>query len=127
MYPYSERVDLAESTGGGTVSPAANYIRNSVKVTIDAMNGTISLYVVDKNDPMIRAWQRVFPDIFKSASECLRGCPRISVTPRIFPGASGPVHAVPHHNPDEFYAKEDAWRVPSDPSKVDREPSRPTT
>src|SRR5690606_26600003 len=67
-YPYSQPVTtndtlrLAQSSG----LPRAgfNYIRNSVKASIDAFDGTITLYVVDPTDPVITAWQGVYPDLF---------------------------------------------------------------
>src|SRR5690606_94240 len=93
MVPYSERVDLAgltlaeqvrlepTQTPEGTLTFAeqrvqvpgltgrANYIRNSVKAVVDAYDGTITLYVVEPDDPIIRAWQSAFPDSFTPVSE----------------------------------------------------------
>ncbi|MGH2785252.1 MAG: UPF0182 family protein [Actinomycetota bacterium] len=118
MYPYAERVDLGSVTGGGEhISGRANYIRNSVKATVDAMDGTITLYIIDESDPIVRAWQRIFPDIFKPTSAIpaeLRAHFR-------YPEDMFKVQAdrfTTYHitQADEFYAKEDAWRVPGDPT-----------
>ena len=63
---YFSPGDLPETTrfGGGPF----NYIRNSVKVTVDAYDGTMTFYVADASDPIIRAWQGVFPDLFRPIS-----------------------------------------------------------
>ena len=64
-FPYSQPL-----TNGTTGIPAgSNYVRNSVKVVIDAFNGTVDLYIVDESDPIIRVWQNIFPDLFKPESE----------------------------------------------------------
>ena len=62
-FPYSERL------GNGI-----NYIRNSVKAAVDCYDGTVSFYVFDEADPIIRTWQRVFPALLKPASRCRRRC-----------------------------------------------------
>jgi uncharacterized membrane protein (UPF0182 family) len=79
-YPYSTPADDGASTASGT--PAAgrlsvdsglpndfNYIRNSVKATVDAYDGTITFYVFDETDPIVRAYQRIFPDLFSDKDE----------------------------------------------------------
>ena len=79
-YPYSTPADSGESTARGV--PAAgrlstssglpsefNYIRNSVKATVDAFDGTVHFYVFDETDPMVRAYRNIFPDLFTSADE----------------------------------------------------------
>ncbi len=79
-YPYSTPADSGDSTAGGV--PAAgrlnvnsglssdfNYIRNSVKATVDAFDGTIKFYVFDESDPMIRAYRDIFPALFSTADE----------------------------------------------------------
>jgi uncharacterized membrane protein (UPF0182 family) len=79
-YPYSTPADDGASTASGV--PAAgrlnvnsglpndfNYIRNSVKATVDAYDGTITFYVFDDADPIVRAYQRIFPDLFTDKDE----------------------------------------------------------
>jgi len=67
-YPYSQTVSLASATNTD-LSGRANYIRNSVKVVMDAYDGTLKFYVVDPNDPLIRVWQNVFPHLFTPVSQ----------------------------------------------------------
>ena len=68
-YPYSERQSLSDLTGTslakGQPNKQINYIRNSVKATVDAYNGTVTLYQWDDNDPVLKAWERIFPGIVK--------------------------------------------------------------
>jgi uncharacterized membrane protein (UPF0182 family) len=68
LYPYSERIGLANATNND-LPGRANYIRNSVKVVIDAYNGTTRFYVVDESDPLIKVWRNVFPHLFTSVKQ----------------------------------------------------------
>jgi uncharacterized membrane protein (UPF0182 family) len=64
QYPYAQRigdVQLTENTG---LSRSANYVRNSVKATVDAYDGSVTFYVTDTEDPVLRAWRGAFPDLF---------------------------------------------------------------
>lgn len=64
MYPYSQSF-----SGSGGLSGDMNYVRNSVKATIDAYEGTVTFYVMDPDDPLIRAWSKAFPDLFTDLDE----------------------------------------------------------
>jgi uncharacterized protein len=67
FYPYSQRSNLGDMVPGsapGGLEGQANYIRNSVKVVVDAYDGTMDFYIVDDEDPMIEAWHKTFPDLF---------------------------------------------------------------
>ena len=67
FYPYSQRYDLDEivpTTQSGALEGQVNYLRNSVKVVVDAYDGTMDFYIVDDDDPMIEAWHKTFPDLF---------------------------------------------------------------
>ena len=118
MYPYAERVDLTEVTGGGAhISGRVNYIRNSVKATVDAMDGTITLYVVDESDPIIRAWRKIFPEIFKPASEVTEELRSHFRYPEDLFNVQADRFTTYHiTQAPGFYSKEDAWRVPGDPT-----------
>jgi uncharacterized membrane protein (UPF0182 family) len=63
-YPYSQ-----STSGSGGLNHDFNYVRNSVKATIDAYDGTITFYVVDPDDPLIQAYQKAFPDLFTDFDE----------------------------------------------------------
>jgi uncharacterized protein len=71
-YPYSERQSLSELTHTslrqGQKDTQINYIRNSVKATVDAYDGTVTLYAWDPKDPVLKAWRSVFPNLVKAKS-----------------------------------------------------------
>ncbi len=115
MYPYSQSVDLAGMTGGN-LSGFANYIRNSVKVVVDAYTGRMTYYVVDDTDPIIQVWQSAFPDLFTPGSEAP---PEIRAHFR-YPEDLMTVQATQfanYHvqNAQVFYGKQDFWALPGDP------------
>ncbi len=66
-YPYSQSVSTRQS--GTDLTRGYNYVRNSVKVVVDAYDGDVKMYVVDESDPLIRAWRGAFPDLFTDGSE----------------------------------------------------------
>ncbi len=68
-YPYAQpRNNLNVANDSGLRSDF-NYVRNSVKATVDAYDGTVTLYVVDQTDPIVAAWQKVFPDLLRPFDE----------------------------------------------------------
>ena len=123
MYPYSHRRDFSERTtlrGGATTGPSItgvnNYIRNSVKATVDAHDGTVTLYIWDEKDPIIRTWQKAFPEIFKAKSEMPDELlSHIRYPEDLFRIQSG--EYLRYHMVDvtEFYTREDIWVIPEDP------------
>ncbi len=68
-YPYSQSLHPGGLSGRSGLNNTFNYVRNSVKVTVDAYNGTITYYVVDEHDPIIRAYRKAFPGMFTSGSQ----------------------------------------------------------
>ena len=118
-YPYAQRFNASESITGpqtGLLRGQINYVRNSVKVVVDAYEGTMDLYVIDDEDPLIQAWQKVFPDLFVAGepSDDLRAHFRY---PEDLFKLQSEVYLTYHMtNPDDFYAKEDVWDVPINPS-----------
>jgi len=62
-YPYAEQVDR-DGLSGSDLDRRFNYVRNSIKVTVDAYNGDVKFYVVDPTDPLARAWSDAFPELF---------------------------------------------------------------
>ncbi|HWC15093.1 MAG TPA: UPF0182 family protein [Actinomycetota bacterium] len=118
FYPYSQRfvpAEVLEGAAKGMLAGPVNYVRNSVKVVVDAYDGTMDFYVVDDEDPLIAAWQKVFPDLFTAGepSDDLRAHFRY---PEDLFAVQSEVFLTYHMNdPDDFYAKEDAWEVPNNP------------
>ena len=103
LYPYS-----TPSAGG------INYIRNSVKVTIDAYHGTTRFHLIDKKDPVAATFARVFPGLFEPLSampEDLRT--RLRYPQGIFAVQASMFSTFHMTNPSTFYNREDQWDVPS--------------
>jgi uncharacterized membrane protein (UPF0182 family) len=65
-FPYSQAV---ATSAGGDLSSGYNYVRNSVKVVVDAYNGDVSMYVIDESDPLIQAWRSIFPELFSDGAD----------------------------------------------------------
>ena len=104
-HPYSRRVRLGDI---GTF----NYIRNSVKATIDAYDGSVSLFVFDTQDPIIRAWQAIFPALFKPSSEMPATLRTHVRYPELLFRSQTEIYRTFHMQaPDAFYNKEDLWDV----------------
>ena len=64
-YPYGQSPDVNDLPSGSGLSKKFNYVRNSVKVVVDAFDGTTTFYVIDPDDPIIRAWRKIFPGLFE--------------------------------------------------------------
>jgi uncharacterized protein len=119
QYPYSQSVDLAEATDPDTeghLTGTANYIRNSVKVTVDAYDGTVTYYA-DLEEPIIHAWSNAFPGMFQS----LASAPASLREHFRYPENLFQVQAFQFANyhvtdPAVFYQKTDRWQVPDDPT-----------
>jgi uncharacterized membrane protein (UPF0182 family) len=101
-YPYST-----------PASNGINYIRNSVKVTVDAYHGTVAFYLVDEADPMARTLQRIFPTLLRPLAEMPDDMrTRLRYPEGIF-ALQAAMYATYHMtNPAVFYNKEDLWEVP---------------
>lgn len=103
-HPYSEPVTMGDEE--------FNYIRNSVKVTIDAYNGTVHFYVFDEHDPILAAYRRVFPYLFLPRSQMPAGLQRHIRYPELIFQAQAETYRLYHmQDPQVFYNKEDQWDI----------------
>lgn len=101
-YPFS-----TPSRGWG------NYVRNSVKVVIDPYNGDVQFYVADPQDPLIRAYRRIFPTMFQDLDEMDRDLRQHLRYPEDLFTLQANVMAAYHmENPTVFYNREDLWNIP---------------
>jgi uncharacterized protein len=136
QYPYSDFVELSDSTTPPTSSQAgaphlqgeANYLRNSVKVVVDGYNGSIRYYVADPDDPIIQAWAGAFPELFTDIEEA----PTELLEHFRYPENLFQVQSAQYTNyhvtdPDVFYGKQDFWALPIDPTvtAAEQPPMRP--
>ena len=105
QFPYSTPIKVGNRR--------INYIRNSVKVIIDAYNGSMKYYISDANDPIINTYSRIFPGVFKNMSdmpEDLRAHVRYPET--IFNIQCHSLLRYHMTDPNVFYNNEDAWDIP---------------
>ncbi len=103
VHPYSAKVGL-EGVG------EFNYIRNSVKATVDAYDGTVHFYVFDPNDPLLQAYRNLFPDLFEQASNMPADLRRHVRYPELIFHVQADIYRLFHmRDPDTFYNKSDAW------------------
>jgi uncharacterized protein len=121
QYPYSDFVDLADVAASAnqatSVGGDINYLRNSVKVVVDAFTGKMTYYVADPNDPIIEAWSAAFPTMFTPISQA----PQSVLDHFRYPENLFQVQAFQYTNyhvtnPDVFYGKQDFWALPIDPT-----------
>jgi uncharacterized membrane protein (UPF0182 family) len=115
MYPYSQRLNFGNVAT--TVDGGGNYIRNSVKFVVDAKDGTINGYVWDENDPVLKAWMKVFPGIYKSRTEMsAEVVAHVRYPEGLFQVQSDRYANYHVTDANSFYQKEDAWLVARDPT-----------
>ncbi len=101
-FPYSE-----PSHGRGSL----NYIRNSVKVVMNAFTGKVDFYVFDQDDPIIRTYQRIFPGMFKRAADMPAELRAHIRYPEDMLRIQGDIFSTYHmSDPGVFYNREDAWQ-----------------
>ncbi|MCM3884663.1 UPF0182 family protein [Frankia sp. R82] len=134
-YPYSARRTLGDVTADSVTAQSGNraqqppnqvnYIRNSVKATVDAYDGTVTLYAWDESDPVLRTWMKAFPDTVK---------PKKDISPSLLAHLRYPEDLFKvqrdligqYHvsNPRDFYSQVDFWQV-SDSPDGSNEPQPP--
>ncbi len=112
QYPYAQRA-IADSGGG--LSGRFNYVRNSVKAVIDAYDGTISLYVVDKSDPIVRAYQKAFPSLFAKDDPSPDLAAHFRYPEDMFRVQTNMWGRYHQDKADEFYTNANGWTVAPDP------------
>ncbi|NEO28002.1 MAG: COG1615 family transporter, partial [Kamptonema sp. SIO4C4] len=103
-----------------------NYIRNSVKIIIDAYNGDVTFYIADKSDPIIQTWQKILPNFFKSLDEMpseLRS--HIRYPADFFTVQSEQLLTYHMTNPKVFYNREDQWQIPEEIYGEEAQPVKP--
>jgi uncharacterized membrane protein (UPF0182 family) len=109
MYPYSRR------SYKYLQNKRLNYIRNSVKVTIDAYNGDVCFYIVDETDPLIKTYSSIFPDLFKPFDEMPSDLKKHIRYPRdLFEIQVGAYTTYHMEDVQVFYNQEDLWQIPDE-------------
>ncbi len=127
-YPYSTPTDLSDATedsfteGTDTAQSLpdnqVNYIRNSVKATVDAYDGTVTLYGWDEDDPVLETWSNAFPDIMTERGEMQDELEQHVRYPDDIYKVQREIMKRYHiTDPDAFYGGQDFWDVPADPTQ----------
>jgi uncharacterized protein len=103
-YPYSD-----------PLSHNINYIRNSVKVVIDAYHGSVNFYIADAQDPMIQTWSKIFPNLFQPLEQMPAALRQHIRYPQDLYGIQSD-HLMTYHmtDPIVYYNREDQWRAPNE-------------
>lgn len=118
-YPYSEPYQLWDD------DYPVNYVRNSVKITVDAYDGTVNFYVTDTQDPVIRTYQKIFPKLFHAFSDMPTDLRAHVRYPEDLFKLQASVFSTYHMtNPAAFYRKEDVWNFPIEVHQ-DKAPMQP--
>ena len=104
QYPYSTHYRLGDDL--------INYMRNSVKVVIDAYDGSTTFYVFDNQDPILAAYRNIFPGLFKDGAAMPSGLRKHMRYPELLLKMQGEVYGLYHMtNPAVFYNRDDLWTV----------------
>ncbi len=118
-YPYSENADNEELSAESGLRHTYNYVRNSVKATVDAYDGTVTFYVTDPTDPVINAWAKAFPDLFTPADEVPRELADHFRYPedlfRVQTNMYGRYHV---DDPNQFFQRDQFWSVAQEPPQT---------
>lgn len=117
-FPYSQPV--------GSYLQNYNYIRNSVKVVIDAYDGTTDFYIYDKNDPLIMTYKNIYPELFKDGLEMPQGLREHVKYPVELFDIQSSIFSIYHmDNPRTFFNREDAWSIATEKYNQDLVTVRP--
>jgi uncharacterized membrane protein (UPF0182 family) len=119
MYPYSEPY-------GRGPGHTLNYIRNSVKVVIDVYHGTVNFYATDPDDPILRTYGRIFPDLFTTFDQMNQELASHIRYPRDLFKIQVILYAAYHMvDPQLFYNQEDLWNLPKEVYEASQIPLEP--
>lgn len=128
-YPYASRTALGDTTADSLTNNQravvaqqnqVNYIRNSVKATVDAYDGSVKLYQWDTEDPVLKTWRKAFPGTVKDKDEIPQSLMEHLRYPQdLFKVQRELLTRYHVEDPAQFYSGSDAWQVPDDPTDKD--------
>jgi uncharacterized membrane protein (UPF0182 family) len=134
-YPYSQSKSFGDMTRDTATDARViaqqprdqiNYMRNSVKATVDAYNGTVTLYAWDDKDPILQTWRSVFPGVVKPATEMSEGLRAHLRYPEDLFKVQRDILSQYHiEDAAAFYSGQDFWNVPNDPSVREGDTKQP--
>ena len=132
-YPNSQAISLKSAASRSSVqtgisSDKVNYVRNSVKATVDAYDGSVTLYEWDATDPLLKTWESVYPGTVKPKSEISADLLAHLRYPEDLFRAQREILSRYHMtNPDQWYSTSDMWVIPSDPTHDEKDNLREPT
>ncbi|MGV1034724.1 MAG: UPF0182 family protein [Microbacteriaceae bacterium] len=123
-YAYSTKVDWQDATSDATTNAGlgtqVNYVRNAVKATVDAYDGSVKLYAWDADEPILKAWQSVYPSTLRPISEMSGDLmSHVRYPSDLFKAQRqilGQYHVT---DAGTFFSKDEAWTTPVDPTSTD--------
>jgi uncharacterized membrane protein (UPF0182 family) len=123
-YPYS-KVEQLSNAIADTYTPTPqfalddiNYIRNSVKATVDAYDGSVTLYAWDTEDPVLKTWQKIYPGTIEPQSEMSAELlSHVRYPADLFKVQRAILGSYHVTDPDSFYSSDDQWVTPNDPTR----------
>ncbi|WP_432934642.1 UPF0182 family protein [Microbispora sp. CA-135349] len=134
-YPYSQSRSLGDMIKDTATNPRAitpqprdqiNYIRNSVKATVDAYDGTVTLYEWDSADPVLKVWEKAFPGLVKSKDRIGEQLKEHLRYPEDLFKVQRDILSRYHiTDARSFYSGQDFWNVPDDPSPTEKNVKQP--
>ena len=127
-YPYSQEAPTGRLNAASYLPNSFNYIRNSVKATVDAYDGTVTLYVVDPEDPLIQTQRKIFPGVFVDVSEMPEDLKAHWRYPEDLFRVQSDQYTLYHiTDARQFFSRVDPWEIARDPSTADRPQLRTLT
>ena len=114
-YPYGQRVGDVQRSPQSGLDDNDNYVRNSVKAVVDAYSGDVTFYVVDEQDPILRAWRGAFPDLFTPLAEMPTELQDNLRYPEDLFRIQTDVYSKYRIAPDQFFQRVGAWSVAQAP------------
>lgn len=124
-YPYAQRIGDVQRSFASGLSGDANYIRNSVKAVVDAYTGEVTFYVMDDDDPILRAWRGAFPDLFTPLDEMPAELREHLRYPEDLFRVQTEMYSKYQLTAENFFRRAGAWSVAQAP-EIDRQDNRPT-
>ena len=119
-YPYAQNADIRQLSSNSGLGYEFNYVRNSVKAVVNAYDGSMTFYIIDPEDPIIRAWASAFPDLFVSIESMPTELREHLRYPEDLFRVQTEAYSKYRLDADEFFDRLGAWSVAQAPSNTPR-------
>lgn len=122
-FPYAQQADTNRLSAGSGLAQPFNYVRNSVKVAIDAYDGDATFYIVDPDDPIAAAYAKAFPKLFASQEPPAQLRAHFRYPEDLFRVQTNMWGRYHISEADQFYSQSDRWNIAQDPGSGGRGPA----